>query len=127
MRRELASLFPSDIAILSVGDMAKIKIGAPAVSRYHQIKRLFLGNDTHNLNDHDFSVPDYLLNVSGHMFLENHSDVSIPSHDETLVYGFQNVNDKNHFENMNVEKHNRNIFEIITRQAEYHHNVAMTV
>ena len=33
MRRELSSLFPNDISILFVDDMAKIKVGAPAVSR----------------------------------------------------------------------------------------------
>ena len=42
MRHKLSSLFPNDISILSVDDMAKIKVGAPAVSRYHQVKRLFL-------------------------------------------------------------------------------------
>lgn len=41
MRRELACMFFDDIAVLSVDDMAKIKFGAPAVSRYHQIKKVF--------------------------------------------------------------------------------------
>ena len=42
MRHELSSLFPNDISILSVDNMEKIKVGAPAVSRYHQVKCLFL-------------------------------------------------------------------------------------
>lgn len=50
--------------------MAKVKVGAPAVSRYHHIKRFFPNDDMPNLNDHDFLVPRYLLNVSGYMFLE---------------------------------------------------------
>ena len=51
-------------------DMAKIKVGAPAVSRYHQICRLFPTNDSPNFEDHDFPVPNYLLSVSGYMFLK---------------------------------------------------------
>lgn len=45
--------------------MAKVKVGAPAVSRYHHIERFFPNDDMPNLNDHDFLVPGYLLNVSG--------------------------------------------------------------
>ena len=54
MRRELSTLFSSDITAISVDDMAKIKVGGPAVSRYHQA-------DSPNLNDHNFPVPGYLL------------------------------------------------------------------
>lgn len=50
--------------------MAKVKVGAPAVSCYHHIERFFPNDDMPNLNDHDFLVPGYLLNVSGYMFLE---------------------------------------------------------
>ena len=123
MGHELSSLFPNDISILSAHDMARIKVGAPAVSRHHQVKRLFLENDTPNLNDHDFPVPGYLLNVSRHMFLENHptdtrdhSNDSASNHDETLAYGFQNGNVKHSFENMTIEKKEGNIFDIIKRQ-----------
>jgi hypothetical protein len=52
-------------------DMAKIKVGAPAVSRYHQICRIFSSSDMPNLSDHDFPVPNYLLSVSGYMFLKS--------------------------------------------------------
>ena len=67
MGHELSSLFPNDISILSADDMARIKVGAPAVSRHHQVKLRFLENDTPNLNDHDFPVSGYLLNVSRHV------------------------------------------------------------
>ena len=50
--------------------MAKIKVGAPAVSGYHQIKCILPVNEQENLNDHDFPVPGYLLATSGYMFLE---------------------------------------------------------
>ena len=69
-RRELAALFTHETAVLSIDDMAKVKVGAPALSRYHQIKRFFPNGDMPNLNDHDFPVPGYLLNISGYMFLE---------------------------------------------------------
>ena len=69
MRRELASLYENRISVLSIDDMAKVKVGTPAVSRYHQLQRIFPTNDQPNLSDHDFPMSGYLLNVSGHMFL----------------------------------------------------------
>ena len=68
-RWELATLFSNDIGILSIDDMSKIKVGAPAVSRYHQLKAFFPINDGPNLSDHDFPVPRYHLSTSGYMFL----------------------------------------------------------
>ena len=69
MGRELGNFFSDKIATISGDDMAKIKVGAPAVSRYHQIKDFFIENDLRNLNDDDFPMPGYLLIVSGHMLL----------------------------------------------------------
>ena len=60
MRRELGTLFSDNVTTSSVDEMAKIKVGAPAVSRYHL--------KVPNFDDHDFPVPGYLLSVSGHMF-----------------------------------------------------------
>ena len=54
-------------------DMAKLKVGAPAVSRYHNIRRLFATSNAPNYKDHDFPVPNYLLSVSGYMILEDHT------------------------------------------------------
>ena len=51
--------------------ICKVKVGAPAVSRYHQIRKIYPSGDTPNLKDHDFPVLQYLLNVSGYMFLES--------------------------------------------------------
>ena len=56
MRRELAALYPNDVAILSVDDIAKVKAGPPTISRYHQVKRFLMSNDSPNLPDHDFPV-----------------------------------------------------------------------
>ena len=72
-RREFVSLFPRSSAILSTDDMAKIKVGPPAVSRYHQMRKIFLKGDEPNLPDHDFPIPGYLLNTSGYMWLQNNN------------------------------------------------------
>ena len=50
--------------------MAKIKVGAPTVFRYHQIRSVLSVSDQENLIDPDFRVPGYLLATSGYMFLE---------------------------------------------------------
>ena len=70
LRREFATHYSKNVAMLSVDDMVKIKVETPAVTRYHQIRSIFMNNDSPNLPDHDFPVPGYLLNVSGYMFLE---------------------------------------------------------
>ena len=65
--------------------MAKIKVEAPDVSRYHQVRRLFASTDMPNLRDQDFLVPNYLLSVSGYMYLEQMNDEShefdLPTYD----------------------------------------------
>ena len=75
MCRELVSLFSDSIGILSMDDMAKIKVGPPAVSRYHQLKRTFPTNDQPNFSDHDFPIPGYVLSLSGYMFLDHNNFV----------------------------------------------------
>lgn len=53
--------------MLSMDDMSKIKLGAQAVSRYHQIKIFFMINYNSILSNHDFPVPSYLLRMSGYI------------------------------------------------------------
>ena len=61
--------------------MTKLTVGVSPVSRYHQQQKYFLNNDSPVLEDHDFSTPGYLLNVSGYMFLESNKAVdSITDH-----------------------------------------------
>lgn len=55
-RQELVTLFSNDIGILSIDYMSKIKVSAPAVSRY-QLKAFYPINNGPNLSDHDFPVP----------------------------------------------------------------------
>ena len=76
-RREFGTLLGSDACILSMDDMAKIKVEALAlVSRCHQVRRLFPSTDIPNPSDHDFPVPNYCLSVSGYMYLEQVKDES---------------------------------------------------
>ena len=96
-RRKFCTLLSPGDCILSMDDMAKVKVGAPAVSRYHQVKRLFDSTDMPNLNDHDFPVQNYLLSVSGYMYLEQMNDEShrfyLPTYDisEAIEVGSNEV------------------------------------
>ena len=77
-------MLDSDACILSMDDMAKIKVGAPAVSRY-QVRRRFPSTSMLNLRDHDLPVPNYLSSVSRYMYLEQMNDEShesdLPTYD----------------------------------------------
>lgn len=68
---ELAELFSEMTNLFSVDGIAKVKVGVPAVSRYHQLLRLYATNDMPNFTDHDFPIPGYFINVSGYMRLGN--------------------------------------------------------
>ena len=69
-RREFVSLYPKNAVTISTDDMAEVTVGPPAVSCYHQIIKIFLEEDKPNYPDQDFSMPSYLLNVSGYMTSE---------------------------------------------------------
>ena len=50
--------------------MNKLKMGpAPAVSRYHQVLRFFMRDDSPDLGDHDFPNSGYLIVCSSYMEL----------------------------------------------------------
>ena len=107
-RREFCSLFESECCILSLDDMAKLKVGAPAVSRYHQIKRLFYSSDMPNYKDHDFPVRNYLLAVSGYMLLENSEEVLPGSSVNDVESVPANLYDGSGADNENVPVTNEN-------------------
>ena len=69
-RREFSVMFENECAVFSGDDMNKVKVGALAVSRYHQIQLFFPVEDAPNVPDHDFPIPGYLLIPSGYMRLE---------------------------------------------------------
>ena len=77
-RREFVSMFPRSASILSTDDMAKIKVGLPAVSRYHQVRKMFMKDDNMNPLDHDFLIPGYLLNTLGYVWLQNNPQNQTP-------------------------------------------------
>ena len=82
MRREFAEYFKEETAIVSTDNMNKIRYGAPAVSRYHQIRKIYMENDAPQLSDHDF--PDLYKTIPcGLMILSNdfeHQDIPIKDH-----------------------------------------------
>ena len=88
-------MFSKECAILSADDMNKIKVGALAVSRYHQIQRFFLTDEFSNVPDHDFPVPGYLKIPSGYMRLINRSslDSSIVDGEDMTQYRDHGLND----------------------------------
>ena len=71
MHRELGTLLSDKISVVSVDDMAKVKVDASN----HQINHIFPEKDDPVLNDHDFPVPDYLNSVSGQMFLQDEEKI----------------------------------------------------
>ena len=92
--------------------MAKIKVGPPALSRYHQLKRLFPSADQPNFSDHDFPIPGYYLNVSGYMELdcshfEPNTTVEFNGLNSASVYDYEkntvNKIDRDHFTTGNNE------------------------
>lgn len=63
-------MFKSECRFYSADDMNKLRMSpAPALSRYHQINRFFMREDSTNLGDDDFPNPGYLLLGSGYMVL----------------------------------------------------------
>ena len=60
-RREFAQMFQNECAVFLCDDMNKLKVGPLAVSRYHQISRIFPVDDKPQYLDHDFPHPGYLL------------------------------------------------------------------
>ena len=125
----MGALYPSDVAILSIDDMAKVKVGPLSVSRYHQVKRFYMNNDSPNLPDHDFPVPDYLLNVSRYIFLESkeNSDQNHPGLVNGSVYDSHNSENHNiSYDMLMVNGPSQNIFHSLACQTEIHLNVKMS-
>ena len=109
--------------------MAKVKVGPPAVSRYHQVKCFLMSNDSSNLPDHDFPVPGYLLNVFRYMFLESkkNNDQNHPGLVNSSIYNSHNTEYHNiSYDMLMVNGPSQNIFHTLACQAETHLNVKMS-
>ena len=127
MRRELASLFNDEISVISIDDMAKVKVGAPAVSRYHQLQRIFPTNDP---------VSGYLLNVSGHMFLQSKDHKQVDQQNKTAdtlddlqtasLYDSEKPASQHNFDSMIASGNSINPFDCISQQIHFHLNITST-
>ena len=106
-RKELAAAFPDRFCVVSMDDKAKVHVGTPAVSRFHQILKLFPSDDRPNFKDHDFPLPGYLLNVSGYMLLEpresQYTIVNTGTHEASTRYENEERLD-------DIDEESRNLF-----------------
>ena len=128
MRRELETLLSDKISVISVDDMAKVKLGVPAVSRYHQINRIFPEKDGPVLNDHDlvWTVSGYLISVSGHMFLQDEEKIDV-SYDESNSYAVEALSGSEpDFQKITLGDLKGNIFTILSHQAHIQWNLKMS-
>ena len=106
--------------------MTKVKVGVPAVTRYHQTNRIFPEKDETVLNDHDFPVPGYLISIFGHMFLQNEEKIDV-SYDESNSYAVEALSGSEpDFQKMTVDDFKGNIFTILSHQAHIHWNLKMS-
>ena len=106
--------------------MAKVKVGVPAVSRYHQINCIFPEKYAPVPNDHDFPVPGYLIPVSGHMFLQDEEKADV-SYDESNSYAVEVLSrSEPDFQKMALDDLKGNIFTILSHQAHIQWNLKMS-
>ena len=84
IRREMAQKFNEEFITVSCDNMNKLNVGGGMmVSRYHQINRLYMNDDTPNYEDHDFNLPGYKIVASGYMMLEFNENVPIEQQDSS--------------------------------------------
>ena len=67
---EFVSMLRDECHLVSCDDTNKTRMGpSTVVSRYHQISRFYMLDDSPNLSDHNFPNPGYLIVPSGYMSL----------------------------------------------------------
>ena len=69
LRKEMFSHLDKEVTAVSCDTMNKLKVGTLAVSRYHQIRKIFLQSDRPNYPNHDFPLP-YKLVPDGILILQ---------------------------------------------------------
>ena len=82
--REMAAYFSDEITIVSADSMNKILDGTLAVSRYHQIRKIFMSSDKPKYLDHGFLLP-YKTIPDGIMILSNNKDDDLFLHDDVVI------------------------------------------
>lgn len=85
------------------------------------MKRFFTEADSPNLNDHDFPVPGYLLNVSGHMKL-TFGELLKNYESSYVIHALPVPN----FHNMLFDGEDTDIFTVLSRQAEIQWKMKMS-
>ena len=73
MRRDLAAYVRDEWTVASTDLVNKIRYGTMAVSRYHQIRKIFLSDDAPKYPDNNFPLP-YKTVPDGVMFLSDNKD-----------------------------------------------------
>ena len=122
-KREFCTFLGSDACIFRTDDIAKIRVGAPAVSRYHQVRRLFAFTNMPNLSDHDFPLPNYLVSVSGCMYLEQMNDESHESH--LSIYDISQAIEVRS-NKLKIDTLSDNLWNVLIRQCETQLNLTVT-
>ena len=80
----MAAYFPDEITIISADSMNKIRYGTLAVSRYHQIRKIFMNRDKPKYLVHDFPLP-YKTKPGGIMILSSDKDDNLFHHDDVVI------------------------------------------
>ena len=68
--------------LFSCDSKAKIHIGGQAVSRYHQVRNFFPAEDMPHYADHDFPIPNYLIEPDGYLLLQSKSQTPVMTNDK---------------------------------------------
>ena len=106
--------------------MAKIKVGAPAVSRYYQIRSILPASYQEHLNDHEFPVPGYLLAAYDYMFLEpSQSNITESEIFNSSICEQESPTEYLDFGKMMLNGHKGTIFEVLSHQMMLHLNVSV--
>ena len=71
MSRKFSQEFGDEVVALSCDDINKLNVVCGMmVSRYDQIRQIFMKDDSPDYEDHDFNLPGYKIIPSGYMLLE---------------------------------------------------------
>ena len=80
----MAAHIPDECLVLSADSMNKIRYGTLAVSRYHQIRKIYMSDDAPKYLDHDFPLP-YKTIPDGIMMLSNNTEDDIFVDDDIVL------------------------------------------
>ena len=71
MSRKFSQEFGDEVLALSCDDINKLNVVCGMmVSRYDQIRQIYMKDDSPDYEDHDFNLPGYKIIPSGYMLLE---------------------------------------------------------